>query len=226
MLAYRFATLGQFQRDLSRMPAAPQGMKYTGLQMRYWQGRKVENGPESHRSAQNRPARFVYQLLRHRLAGYKTKPDRTLVEKMMTRFALACAAAVAIAGCAANNLDQTAAAVDTSKMPQAGIFAVKDVVVSEQGQDTLRLAAATTNKFTFAELSAVVWCRAREEAVTRKYDGWYQDGIQQISNGPGQPQTAIATARYFKGKPPEGKKTLKQEKSPCHEVPAVAKAKA
>jgi hypothetical protein len=146
---------------------------------------------------------------------------------MMTRFALACAAAVAIAGCAGNSLDQTtAAAVDTSKMPPAGIFAVKDVVVSEQGQDTLRLAAASTTKFTVAELSAVVWCRAREEAVTRKYDGWYQEGIQNVSNGPGQPQTVIATARYFKGKPPEGKKTLKQEKSPCHEVPAVAKAKA
>jgi len=144
----------------------------------------------------------------------------------MTRFALACAAAVALAGCAANSMDQTtAAAVDTSKMPQAGIFAVKDVVVTEQGQDTLRLAAATTNKFTIDQLSAVVWCRAREEAVARKYDGWYQDGIQKISNGPGQPQTVIATARYFKGTPPEGKKTLKQEKSPCHGVPAVAKAK-
>ncbi len=118
-----------------------------------------------------------------------------------------------------------AAAVDTSKMPQAGIFTVKDVVVTDQGQDTLRLAAASTNKFTFADLSAVVWCRAREEAVSRKYDGWYQDGIQQVSNGPDQPQVAIATAHYFKGKAPEGKKTLKHEKSPCHEVPDVAKAK-
>jgi len=161
------------------------------------------------------------------LAGNKTKPDRTLVETMMIRFALACAAAAALAGCAANSMEtMSAQGVDTSKMPQAGIFAVKDVVVSEQGQDTLRLAAATTNKFTVEQLSAVVWCRAREEAVTRKYDGWYQDGIQKISNGPGQPQTVIATARYFKGKPPEGKKTLKQEKSPCHEVPAVARAKA
>src|SRR6516165_9727820 len=129
---------------------------------------------------------------------------------MMTRFALACAAAVAVAGCAANSMDQnTAAAVDTSKMPQAGIFTVKDVVVTDQGQDTLRLAAATTNKFTFADLSAVIWCRAREEAVARKYDGWYQDGIQQISNGASQPQVAIATAHFFKGKAPEGKKTLK-----------------
>jgi hypothetical protein len=146
---------------------------------------------------------------------------------MMTRFALACMAAAAMAGCAGNNLDQpSVAAVDASKMPQAGIFAVKDVVVTDQGQDTLRLAAASTTKFTAAQLSAVVWCRAREEAVTRKYDGWYQDGIQNISNGPGQPQTVIATARYFKGKPPEGKKTLKQERSPCHEVPSVAKAKA
>src|SRR5208282_5374242 len=96
-----------------------------------------------------------------------------------------------------------AISVVVSKMPQAGIFAVKDVVVTEQGPDTLRLAAATTNKFTFADLSAVVWCRAREEAVARKYDGWYQDGIQQISNGPSQPQVAIATARYFKGKAPD-----------------------
>jgi hypothetical protein len=30
MLAYRFATLGQFQRDLSRMPAAPQGSDILG----------------------------------------------------------------------------------------------------------------------------------------------------------------------------------------------------
>jgi hypothetical protein len=138
-------------------------------------------------------------------------------------------AVVCVAGCSGQTLDQPsaqAAMVDTSKMPQAGIFTVKDVVVTEQAPDTLRLAAATTNKFTFADLSAVIWCRAREEAVTRKYDGWYQDGIQQISNGPGQPQTAIATARYFKGKAPEGKKTLKHEKSPCHEVPAVAKTKA
>ena len=97
--------------------------------------------------------------------------------------------------------------------------------MTEEGPDTLRLAAATTNKFTFAELSDVVWCRAREEASARKYDGWYQDGIQQISNGPSQPQVAIATAKFFKGKPPEGKKTLKQEKSPCSEIPAVAKAK-
>ncbi len=135
---------------------------------------------------------------------------------------------MALAGCAGTNTEQPpmqAAAVDTSKMPQAGIFTVKDVVVTDQGQDTLRLAAATTNKFTFADLSAVVWCRAREEAVARKYDGWYQDGIQQISNGPGQPQVAIATAHYFKGTPPEGKKTLKHEKSPCGEVPAVARAK-
>jgi hypothetical protein len=146
---------------------------------------------------------------------------------MTKLFALPCALALALAGCASSNIDQPlqAAAVDTSKMPQAGIFTVKDVVVTEQGPDTLRLAAATTNKFTFAELSAVVWCRAREEAVARKYDGWYQDGIQQISNGPGQPQVAIATAHYFKGKAPEGKKTLKHEKSPCNEVPVVAKAK-
>ncbi len=118
-----------------------------------------------------------------------------------------------------------AAAVDVSKMPPAGIFTVKDVVVTEQGPDTLRLAAASTTKFTFDNLSAVVWCRARQEATARKYDGWYQDGIQQVSSGPGQPQTVIATARFFKGKAPEGKKTLKNEKSPCHEVPAVAKAK-
>jgi hypothetical protein len=145
----------------------------------------------------------------------------------MKRFALPCALALGLAGCA-SNADQPAfqaAAVDTSKMPQAGIFTVKDVVVTDQGQDTLRLAAATTNKFTFADLSAVVWCRAREEAIARKYDGWYQDGIQQISNGPDQPQVAIATARFFKGKAPDGKKTLKHEKSPCHEVPAVAKTK-
>ncbi len=146
----------------------------------------------------------------------------------MKHFAIPCAAlALALAGCA-SNADQPplqAAAVDTSKMPQSGIFTVKDVVVTDQGQDTLRLAAATTNKFTFADLSAVVWCRAREEAVARKYDGWYQDGIQQVSNGPDQPQVAIATAHYFKGKPPEGRKTLKHEKSQCNEVPAVAKAK-
>jgi hypothetical protein len=145
---------------------------------------------------------------------------------MMKPVAFTCAAVLMLAGCA-GNMDQPmqAAAVDTSKMPQAGIFTVKDVVVTDQGQDTLRLAAATTNKFTFAELSSVVWCRAHEEAVLRKYDGWYQDGIQQISNGQGQPQVAIATAHFFKGKAPEGKKTLKQEKNPCHEIPAVAKAK-
>jgi hypothetical protein len=146
----------------------------------------------------------------------------------MKRIAMPCAAvALALAGCASNADQQPlqTAAVDTSKMPQSGIFTVKDVVVTDQGQDTLRLAAATTNKYTFADLSAVVWCRAREEAVTRKYDGWYQDGIQQISNGPDQPQIAIATAHYFKGKAPEGKKTLKHEKSPCTEVPAIAKAK-
>jgi hypothetical protein len=138
--------------------------------------------------------------------------------------------ALALAGCAAQNSDQApiqaANAVDTSKMPTVGIFTVKDVVVTDQGDDTLRLAAASTTKFTFADLSAVVWCRAREEAVARKYDGWYQDGIQQVSNGPGQPQIAIATARYFKGAAPEGKKTLKQEKNVCHEVPAPAKSKA
>ncbi len=145
----------------------------------------------------------------------------------MKNIAIPCALALALAGCA-SNADQPAfqaAAVDTTKMPQAGIFTVKDVVVTEQGQDTLRLAAATTNKFTFADLSAVVWCRAREEAVARKYDGWYQDGIQQVSNGPGEPQVAIATAHFFKGKAPEGKKTLKHEKSPCNEVPAAAKVK-
>jgi hypothetical protein len=147
---------------------------------------------------------------------------------MMRNFALACAATLALAGCAGTGFDQSpvqANAVDVSKMPKAGIFTVKDVVVTDQSPDTIRLAAASTNKFTFADLSAVVWCRAREEAVARKYDGWYQDGIQQISNGPGQPQTAIATAHFFKGNAPEGKKTLKHEKNPCHEVPAVAKAK-
>ena len=147
---------------------------------------------------------------------------------MMKRFALSCAAAFALAGCAGTTMDQSAlqaSAVDVSKMPQAGIFTVKDVVVTEEGPDSLRLAAATTNKFTFADLSAVVWCRARQEAVARKYDGWYQDGIQQVSNGPSQPQTAIATARYFRGKAPEGKKTLKHEKNPCRDVPAAAKAK-
>ncbi len=111
-------------------------------------------------------------------------------------------------------------------MPASGIFAVSDVIVTDQGGDTLRLAAASTDKFSFTELSAVVWCRAREEAVSRKYDGWYQDGIQQITNGPDQPQTAIATAHYFKGKAPQGKKTLKHDKNPCKEVPATAKAKA
>ncbi|MBJ7535987.1 membrane lipoprotein lipid attachment site-containing protein [Rhodomicrobium vannielii ATCC 17100] len=145
----------------------------------------------------------------------------------MKRFALFAVATVALAGCASNTETQPlqAAAVDTTKMPQSGIFTVKDVVVTEQGADTLRLAAATTSKYTFADLSAVVWCRAREEATARKYDGWYQDGIQQVSNGEGQPRVAIATARYFKGKPPEGRKTLKHEKSPCNDVPAVAKVK-
>ncbi|MGO9483529.1 MAG: hypothetical protein ACLPX9_02935, partial [Rhodomicrobium sp.] len=130
----------------------------------------------------------------------------------MTKYlALTCAAALALAGCAGTNLDQPSAqanAVDVSRMPQTGIFAVKDVVVTEQGGDTLKLAAAATNKFTFDQLSSVVWCRAHEEAVARKYDGWYQDGIQQISNGADQPQTAVATAHFFKGKAPEGKKTL------------------
>jgi len=146
---------------------------------------------------------------------------------MTKYFALPFAVVLALTGCAAPNADQPlqAAAVDTSKMPQAGIFTVKDVVVTDQGQDMLRLAAASTNKFTFAQLSSVVWCRAREEAVKRKYDGWYEDGIQQVSNGSGQPQVVIATAHYFKGKAPEGKKTLKHEKNPCGEVPAVAKAK-
>jgi hypothetical protein len=151
------------------------------------------------------------------------------MKEMMKRYALACAAALALAGCAGTNLDQPAApqanAVDLAAMPQTGIFTVKDVIVTDQGADTLRLAAAATNKYTFDQLSAVVWCRAREEAVSRKYDGWYQDGIQQISNGADQPQTAIATAHYFKGKAPEGKKTLKHDKNPCKEVPAVAKAK-
>lgn len=148
---------------------------------------------------------------------------------MIFRIATPLFAAAVLSACAgsiADNQPVNTAGLDTSKMPQAGIFTVKDVVVTDQGQNTLRLAAATTNKFTFAELSAVVWCRAREEAVSRKYDGWYQDGIQQISNGPSQPQIAIATAKYFKGKPPEGKKNLKQEKSPCNDVPAIAKAKA
>lgn len=147
---------------------------------------------------------------------------------MRKRFVLPSMAVLVLSACAGPNAEQAglqANMVDTSKMPQAGIFTVKDVVVTDQGQDTLRLAAATTNKFTFADLSAVVWCRARSEAVARKYDGWYQDGIQQISNGPSQPQVAIATAKYFKGKPPEGRHTLKKEKDPCKDVPAVAKAK-
>mgnify|MGYP005823699671 CR=1 FL=1 len=147
---------------------------------------------------------------------------------MSRRFVLSFPLALAVAACAAQNADQPpmlSSDLDTSKMPAAGIFTVKDVVVTDQGQDTLRLAAATTTKFTFADLSAVVWCRARQEAVARKYDGWYQDGIQEISNGPNQPHVAIATARYFKGKPPEGKKTLKQDKNPCNDVPAVARAK-
>lgn len=152
--------------------------------------------------------------------------DRHRCGDRMKYTGLPCAVAIALAGCAEAPPPQAAAVVDTSKMPQAGIFTVKDVVVIEQGQNTLRLAAATTNKFTFADLSAVVWCRAREEAVARKYDGWYEDGIQQISNGPDETQSAIATARYFKGKPPEGKKDLKHEKSPCDEVPAAAKVKA
>jgi hypothetical protein len=114
-------------------------------------------------------------------------------------------------------------AVDVSRMPQSGIFGINDVVVTDQGGDTLRLAAAATNKFTFDQLSTVVWCRAHEEAVSRKYDGWYQDGIQQISNGPDQPQTAIATAHFFKGKAPKGKKTLKHDKNPCKDVPSAAK---
>jgi hypothetical protein len=148
--------------------------------------------------------------------------------RMHKRIALPSIAALILSACTGTTAEQSlqANAVDTSKMPQAGIFTVKDVVVTEQAPDTLRLAAATTNKFTFAELSAVVWCRARQEAIARKYDGWYQDGIQQISNGPSQPQIAIATAKYFKGKPPEGKQTLKKEKDPCREVPAVAKVKA
>ena len=135
----------------------------------------------------------------------------------MKRYTLACAAALALAGCAGTNMDQPAAqanAVDLAAMPQTGIFTVKDVIVTDQGGDTLRLAAAATNKFTFDQLSAVVWCRAREEAVSRKYDGWYQDGIQQISNGADQPQTAIATAHFFKGKAPEGKKTLEARQEP------------
>ncbi len=143
---------------------------------------------------------------------------------MMKPVALPFAALLALAGCA-QNMDQPmqAAVVDTAKMPQAGIFTVKDVVVSDQGQDTVRLAAATTNKFTFAELSSVVLCRAHEETVSRKYDGYYQDGIQQVSYNGGQ--QAVATVHFFKGKAPEGKKTLKQEKNPCREVPEVAKAK-
>ncbi|MBI4725153.1 MAG: hypothetical protein HY765_09290, partial [Rhodomicrobium sp.] len=129
---------------------------------------------------------------------------------MTKHTALTCAVVLALAGCSGTNMDQPAvqaAVLDTAKMPAAGIYSVKDVVVTEEGSDTLSLKAATTNKFTFADLTAVVWCRAREEAVKRKYDGWYQDGIQQVSNGPDQPQIAIAKAHFFKGKAPEGKKT-------------------
>jgi len=147
----------------------------------------------------------------------------------MNRFAISTLAAAALAGCTGASLNPSVTqveSVDTSRMPEAGIFAVSDVIVTDQGGDTLRFAAASTGKFTFAELSAVVWCRARQEAIARKYDGWYQDAIQQISNGPDQPLTAIATAHYFKGKAPPGKKTLKHEKDVCKEAPAAARPKA
>jgi hypothetical protein len=147
---------------------------------------------------------------------------------MFARAALLAVLVLTAAGCANLDMSQgtpTQAAIDPAKIPQTGIFTVKDVVVTDEGPDTVKLTGAATNKFTFAELSSVIWCRAREEAVARKYDGWWQEGMQQINNGPSQPQVGIATAKFFKGKAPEGRQTLRQEKNPCVQVPPVARAK-
>ncbi len=115
--------------------------------------------------------------------------------------------------------------LDAAKIPGRGISSMAEVTVSDRPGDQLQLTAIASRKFKVTDLMAVLWCRARQEAVARKYDGWYAESLSQsFAGSSGGAQQAVGVIKMFRGAPPEGKQTLAKQKNWCHDVPPAAKA--
>ncbi len=114
--------------------------------------------------------------------------------------------------------------IDAAVLPPKGITLVRDVNVSDQGGDKLELVAFAEPHYKMQEVMAVLWCRARDEAIRRKYDGWYAVSFRQAFSGTGNHrQAGIGVVQMFRGAPPPGKQRLKEMKNWCLEAPAAAR---
>lgn len=114
--------------------------------------------------------------------------------------------------------------LDAARIPGRGISSISEVAVSERPGDQLQLTAIASRKFKVTDLMAVLWCRARQEAGARKYDGWYAESLSQSFAGSGGgAQQAVGVIKMFRGRPPEGKQTLAKQKNWCQDVPTAAR---
>jgi hypothetical protein len=108
--------------------------------------------------------------------------------------------------------------------PARGIFTVAEVRARDLPDDQMELTAYASRSHKMQDLMAVLWCRARQEAVARRYNGWYAESFRQAFAAEGGAQAAIGVVKMFRGPPPPGKETLARQKNWCNAVPAAAKA--
>lgn len=129
-----------------------------------------------------------------------------------------------MAGCANPGVQAPSPSnLDAARIPGRGITAVSEVAVSDRPGDQLQLTAIASKKFKVTELMAVLWCRARQEAGSRKFDGWYAESLSQSFASGGGTQQAVGVIKMFRGRPPEGKQTLAKQKNWCQDVPQAAR---
>lgn len=129
-----------------------------------------------------------------------------------------------LAGCANPGVQAPVGAnLEAARIPGRGITAVSEVMVSDRPGDQLQLIAIANKKFKVTDLMAVLWCRARQEAGSRKFDGWYAESLSQSFASGGGTQQAVGVIKMFRGAPPDGKQTLAKQKNWCQDVPQAAR---
>ncbi|MDX2264241.1 MAG: hypothetical protein NW215_04660 [Hyphomicrobiales bacterium] len=129
-----------------------------------------------------------------------------------------------LAGCGAPAPDRAPELqFDPARFPR-GISTVASVQARDLPGDQIELTAYAAKSHKMQDLMAVLWCRARQEAVARRYDGWYAESFRQAFAAEGGAQAAIGVVKMFRGPPPPGKETLARQKNWCSAAPRAALA--
>jgi hypothetical protein len=105
-----------------------------------------------------------------------------------------------------------------SRSPAIGITSVADVKVTPATGDKLQLRGASTDKYRYSDLMAVLYCRAWQFAQANGYNGAYPLRFHKLKGGePASAHVAVASVQMFRGAPDEGKSPL--GRSWCSKTP-------